>query len=81
MVSDGINQLQDSNMEDLSVNIRWGQISSVMYIAAKEVLGHPKRQHADWFDLNDMDLMTLIDEVRAYHQQSLTGMTTRRSTE
>jgi len=52
-----------------------------MYTAAKDVLGHPKLQHADWFDQNDMDLMTLIDEVRAYHQQSLTGMTTRRSNE
>ncbi|ROT66459.1 hypothetical protein C7M84_015518 [Penaeus vannamei] len=81
MVCDGINQLQDSNMEDLSVSIRLGQISSVMYIAAKEVLGHPKRQHADWFDQNDMDLMTLIDEVRACRQQSLTGMITSRSIE
>jgi len=81
MVSDGINHLQDSSMEDLSVNTKWGQISSVMYIAAKEVLGHPKQQHADWFDQNDMDLMTLIDEVRACCQQYLTGMTTRRSNE
>lgn len=81
MVSDGINHLQDSSMEDLSVNTKWGQISSVMYIAAKEILGHPKRQHADWFDQNDMDLMTLIDEVRACCQQYLTGMTTRRSNE
>ncbi|KAI8506599.1 hypothetical protein Bbelb_160260 [Branchiostoma belcheri] len=80
-VSDRINQLQEPTSPDRSVNERWGQVSSVVYAAAREVLGHPRRRHADWFDQNDTEIERLIAEVRACRQQSLTGRSTRRSTE
>ncbi|KAI8516418.1 hypothetical protein Bbelb_049990 [Branchiostoma belcheri] len=80
-VSDRINQLQEPTSPDRSVNERWGQVSSVVYAAAREVLGHPRRRHADWFDQNDTEIESLIAEVRVCRQQSLTGRSTRRSTE
>ena len=48
-----------------------------MYAAAKEVLGHPRRLHADWFDQSDVNLVKLIDEVRVCRQQVLSGVRIR----
>ncbi|CAH1250114.1 Hypp8770 [Branchiostoma lanceolatum] len=76
-VSDSTNQLTDHNTEDVGVNERWGQISSAVYAAAKEVLGHPRRRHADWFDQNDADIEKLMAEVRVCRQQALSGVLQR----
>ena len=64
-VSGIINPLHDPDTEEMSLNERWCQISSVVYAAAKEVLGHQRRRHADLFDHNDVvNIVKLIDEVR-----------------
>ena len=69
-VSGCINPLQHPDTEEMSLNERWSQISSVVYAATKEVLGHPRWRHADLFDQNNVNIVKLIDEVRLCRRRS-----------
>lgn len=42
-----------------------------MYTAAADILGFVKRKHRDWFDENDAEIGTIIDQLHEAHKQHL----------
>ena len=45
----------------------WCQLRDITYKCSAEVLGFVKRKHQDWFDENDADAQTLLDNMHSTH--------------
>ena len=41
---------------------------NVVYSSAATIIGHPSRKHQDWFDENDEEIKSLLEENRRLHK-------------
>ena len=46
----------------------WDPLKTTLHSAALKVLGPDTRNHLDWFDENDAEIQTLLEEKRQLHQ-------------
>ena len=49
----------------------WMDLKAKVYQTATEVLGHPKRRHADWFDENDPTIKLLLENRKKLYTKTL----------
>ena len=40
----------------------WADLRDTLYNCSKEVLGHPRRKHQDWFDENNLEIVSLLKQ-------------------
>ena len=45
----------------------WASFRDTVYSTAQSVLGHPAKNHQDWFDANDQEILNLLAKKRAAH--------------
>ena len=69
-LADNLRTAQQDNSE---VEDAWTSFRDTVYQTAKTILGHPKRNHQDWFDDNHPDIQTLLNEKRAAHKDWLSN--------
>jgi len=46
----------------------WDSLKTIVHTAAFQVLGPATRNHQDWFDDNDVEIQTLLEEKRQLHR-------------
>ena len=56
-----------------SINDDWEFFRCIVYTAAAESVGYPRRVNADWFDYNDPTIEILIRDKRAALQERLSN--------
>ena len=44
--------------------VAWANFRNTVYDSAKLTLGYPKRKHQDWFDSNNMEITSLLNQKR-----------------
>ena len=49
----------------------WSDLKTKVYQTAAEVIGHPKRRHADWFDENDATIRVLLENRKRLRTKML----------
>ena len=58
----------ETNMMNLSYNVtinnKWETRCENVYHTFIDTLGHTTRKHQDWFDENDDEILSLLDERR-----------------
>ena len=47
---------------DMNLEERWDKLKTSAYSTAMETLGNPDGKHQDWFDENDAELNSLLEE-------------------
>ena len=55
----------------LDVDAEWSSLRDVLYRTTTDTIGLAKRRHADWFDENDANIMTLLDARDSAHKAAL----------
>jgi hypothetical protein len=76
-----VSKLQDSKvrenlqkaMGEVQFDGTWDKFKTEVYSASVEVLGLRKRKHRDWFDENDPQISTLLEDKNKLHQQYLSA--------
>ena len=61
----------DYGTDDKNVETGWELLKTTAYKTANGILGKPKCKHLDWFDENDKELNTLLDEKNKAKEQVL----------
>lgn len=62
-VQDSLADVVDSDV----VESLWSNLKTKIYQCASEVLGHSKRKHQDWFDVNDTSIQPLLQSMHRAH--------------
>lgn len=55
--------------ENLCAEDLWKKLSSAIIEPATETLGYVKRKHRDWFDENNEEVKSLLDDLHLHHLQ------------
>ena len=65
----------ETNMMNLSyndtINNEWETLCEKVYKTSVDTLGHTTRKHQDWFDENDVEIVSLLEERRRTHDAFL----------
>nr|XP_014349996.1 PREDICTED: uncharacterized protein LOC102357907 [Latimeria chalumnae] len=56
-----------SQLPPLDLEEEWAKLCDTLYKASAEVLGHPKRNHKDWFDDNNAVIHSLLEDMHMKH--------------
>ncbi|VDL89132.1 unnamed protein product [Schistocephalus solidus] len=66
-------KLEDLHASDdnATVETRWCRLRNVIQSTALDVLGRARRQHQDWFDVNDADVSNLLVKKNGLHKAYL----------
>ena len=55
-------------MTELSdIDCFWTDLKTKIFQCASDILGHTKRKHPDWFDINELTIQPLLDSIREAH--------------
>ena len=69
----------ETNMMNLSyngtINNQWETFCEKVYKTSVDTLGHTTRTHQDWFDENDAEMLSLLEERRRTHDACLSQHT------
>ena len=72
----------ETNMMNLSyngtINNQWETLCEKVYKTSVDTLGHTTRKHHDWFDENDAEILSLLEERRRTHDAFLSQQTRNR---
>ena len=72
----------ETNMMNLSynstINNQWETFCEKVYETSVYTLGHTTRKHQDWFDENDAEISSLLEERRRAHDAFLSQQTRNR---
>ncbi|XP_063634609.1 uncharacterized protein LOC134805232 [Cydia splendana] len=55
---------QSSSAEPESVDVQWRAFATKLYEISSETIGKPPKQHKDWFDNSDPEIMCLVEQYR-----------------
>ena len=61
-IDDHCNHLGAINLSSVDPEKNWTVFQNVVHSSAATTLGHPSGKHQDWFDENDEDFETLLEE-------------------
>ena len=64
---------------DGTINDQWENLCEKVYQTYVDTLGHTARKHQDWFDENDDEILTLLDERHMAHDALLSQHTRSRN--
>ena len=68
-----------TNMMNLSyngtINNQWETLCEKMYETSVDILGNTTRKYQDWFDENDDEMLSLLEERRKTHDALLSQQT------
>ncbi len=67
-----------NNYNAEQINDMWDDFSTTLYNTAIEVLGVSKRSHQDWFDDNNMEIRTLLQNKNRAHVAAINNPTSQR---
>ena len=59
--------LKDINISPTNPDENWKNMKNLLQTTAIETLGPVKRRHHDWFDENDPEIQSLLDEKHKLH--------------
>ena len=69
----------EANMTNLpcdgTINDQWENLCEKVYQTYVDTLGHTARKHQDWFDENDEEILSLLDDRRRAHDALLSQQT------
>ena len=66
--TDICNQLNAINLSSENLEENWTVFQKTVHSSAATTLGHPSRQHQDWFDENDDEIQRLLEEKHRLHK-------------
>ena len=73
----------EANMTNLpcdgTINDQWENLCEKVYQTSADTLEHTARKHQDWFDENDEEISSLLDERRRVHDSLLSQQTRSRN--
>ena len=61
-----------------TINNQWETLCEKVYKTSVDTLGHTTRKHQDWFDENDGEILSLLEERRRTHDAFLSQQTRNR---
>ena len=64
---------------DGTINDQWENLCEKVYQTSVDTMGHTARKHQDWFDENDEDILSLLDDRRKAHGALLSQQTRSRN--
>ena len=62
------NHLGEMNLSSEDPKENGTIFQNVVHSSAATTLGHPSRKHLDWFDENDEEMKSLLEEKRRLHK-------------
>ena len=72
----------ETNMMNLSyngrINNQWETLCEKVYKTSVDILARTTRKHQDWFDENDAEILSLLEERRRTHDAFLSQQTRNR---
>ena len=68
-LTDICNQMDAINLSLENPDENWTVFHNTVHSSASTTLGHPSRKHQDWFDENDDEIQTLLEEKHRLHKE------------
>ena len=62
------NELGAKNLSSEYPEENWTVFQNVVHSSAATTIGHPSRKHQDWFDKNDEEIKSLLEEKHRLHK-------------